>query len=308
MNKSIRVLMLEDRAVDAEMNIRELRRSGFDPQWKRVETEADYLAELETLPDVILSDYSMPHFDGLRAAKLLSERGLDIPFILISGTVGEEAAVEAMRFGATDYMLKDRIARLGSAVERALREKGLRVEQRQAQKTLLASEARYRRLFESSRDGILILDANSGAIVDVNPYLLEMLEYAHADFLGKQLWEIGFFEDKDSSKADFLKLQKEGYIRFDDLPLKAKGGHPFWVEFISNVYDVNGQQVIQCNIRDVTARKQAEQKIRDHLAELTRWQAVMINREERTQELKAEVNVLLALQNQPNRYSSQDKI
>ncbi len=308
MNKSIRVLVLEDSTLDVEMNIRELRRAGFDPQWKRVETEADFLAGLETLPDLVLADFSLPHFDGLRAVKLLRERGLDIPFILISGTVGEEVAVEAMKHGATDYMLKDRIARLGSVVERALAEKRLRVEQRKAQENLLASEARYRRLFESARDGILILDANSGAIVDVNPYLLEMLEYARTDFLGNQLWEIGFFEDMDSSKAEFLKLQKEGFIRYDDLPLKTKGGRPFWVEFVSNVYDVNGQQVIQCNIRDVTERKQAEQKIHDHLAELTRWQAVMINREERTQELKAEVNALLALQNQPSRYPSQDKI
>ena len=136
MNKSIRVLVLEDRALDAEMNIRELRRAGFDPQWKRVETEADFLAGLATLPDLVLADYALPHFDGLRAVKLLRERGLDIPFILISGTIGEEAAAEAIRLGATDFMLKDRLARLGSAVERALAEKRLRTERKQAEEVL----------------------------------------------------------------------------------------------------------------------------------------------------------------------------
>ena len=261
--KPIYVLLLEDNKKDAELNIRELCRAGFDPQWKRVETEADYLAELATSPDLILADYSLPHFDGLRAAKLLRERELDIPFILISGTVGEEAAVEAMKHGATDYLLKDRIARLGAAVERALEEKRLRDERRQADAKLLASELRYRRLFEAAKDGILILDANTGEIVDVNPFLIELLGYSHADFLCKKLWEIGLFKDIVSNKAAFQKLQKAGYIRYDNLPLKTKGGCAVWVEFVSNAYDANGQQVIQCNIRDVTVRKQAELSLRE---------------------------------------------
>ena len=257
-SKIIHVLVLEDDVNDAELNIRELRRAGYEPHWKRVETEADYLAELDSLPDLILSDFSLPHFDGLRAAKLLRARGLDIPFILVSGTVGEEIAVKAMQHGATDYLLKDRIARLGAVVERALEDRRLRDERRQADKRLLDSEMRYRRLFEAAKDGILILDANSGAIVDVNPFLMEMLGYSHADFLGKQLWEIGFFKDIVANKDSFQKLQAEGYTRYENLPLETKGGRPIWVEFISNAYNVNGQQVIQCNIRDVSERKRAE--------------------------------------------------
>lgn len=132
MQRTLRVLLVEDNAADAELLVRELRRNGFDPQWKRVETEAAFLAELDELPDIILSDYSMPAFSGLRAAELLLASGLNIPFILISGTVGEEVAVEAMKHGATDYLLKDRIARLGAAVERALEQKRLRDEGRLA--------------------------------------------------------------------------------------------------------------------------------------------------------------------------------
>ncbi len=261
MSKPIRVLLLEDKAIDAELNIRELRRAGFDPQWKRVETEADYLSELSTSPDLILADYSLPHFDGLRAAELLRARELDIPFILISGTIGEEAAVEAMKRGANDYLLKDRIGRLGTAVERALERETASRGARKVQEMLLASEARYRRLFEAAKDGILILDANSGAIEDVNPFLMEMLGYSRADFIGKQLWELGFFRDTASNKEAFLKLQSEGYIRYDDLPLKTKSGRPFWVEFVSNIYDVNGAPVIQCNIRDITERRRAESRL-----------------------------------------------
>ena len=127
---------------------------------------------------------------------------------------------------------------------------------------LLASETRYRRLFETAKDGILILDGDTGEIVDVNPFLVEMLGYSHAEFLGKQLWEIGLFKDIVASKNSFLKLQEERYIRYENLPLGTKDGHMVWVEFVSNAYDVNGKQVIQCNIRNITDRKQAEEALK----------------------------------------------
>lgn len=136
MNKPIRVLIVEDRAADAEMLIRELRRAGYEPEWKRVQTDSAFLAEIQQLPDVIFSDFSMPQFNGLEAAKLLLERGLNIPFILISGTVGEDVAVEAMKHGAADYLLKDRIARLGVAVEQALEKRRLREEQKKAEQEI----------------------------------------------------------------------------------------------------------------------------------------------------------------------------
>ena len=122
----IKLLLVEDSQDDADLLLAELRRAGFAPEWKRVETELDYLAELKNSPDIILADYSMPEFSGLRAVKLLREAGLDIPFILISGTVGEDLAVEAMKHGVSDYLLKDRIARLGRSTEEALEQKRLR--------------------------------------------------------------------------------------------------------------------------------------------------------------------------------------
>ena len=115
MPASLKVLIVEDSRDDAELLARELRNAGFDPDWKRVETEGDFRASLEDPPDLIISDYTMPQFSGLRAMGLLRERGLDIPFLLISGRVGEEKAVEAMKQGVTDYLLKDRLGRLGKA-------------------------------------------------------------------------------------------------------------------------------------------------------------------------------------------------
>ena len=119
MSKQLNILIVEDSADDADLAMAELRRAGFDPKWIRVESEPGFLEEIKKRPDIILSDYSMPQFTGLRAAELLKASGLNIPFILISGTVGEDVAVEAMKHGATDYLLKDRITRLGSSITNA---------------------------------------------------------------------------------------------------------------------------------------------------------------------------------------------
>ncbi len=134
------------------------------------------------------------------------------------------------------------------------------------QEDLRVSEIRYRRLFESARDGILILDATSRKITDVNPFMSELSGYSRNEFLGKELWEIGLFKDKDKSQLAFRELQTTGYIRYEDMPLQTKAGKQWDVEFISNVYAENGQQVIQCNIRDITERKLAAEEREQLLA------------------------------------------
>src|SRR5262249_48117368 len=133
MSTHLSVLILEDRSDDAELVLHALRRAGFAPQWQRVETESDYLAHLHADLDVILADYSLPQFDALRALQGLQERGLDIPFIIVSGTIGEELAVSAMKQGAADYLLKDRLTRLGQVVAQAMEQKQLREAKRQAE-------------------------------------------------------------------------------------------------------------------------------------------------------------------------------
>lgn len=146
--------------------------------------------------------------------------------------------------------------------------------------SLKESELRYRRLFEAAQDGILILDAESGAITDVNPFLINLLGYSRSEIMDKMLWEVGAFKDIKASKDAFQALQKNEYIRYKDLPLKAKNGDLIAVEFVSNVYRAGNKKVIQCNIRDITDRKLAqknllksknllrEQSIRDHLTGL----------------------------------------
>jgi PAS domain S-box-containing protein len=116
------------------------------------------------------------------------------------------------------------------------------------------SELRYRRLFETAQDGILIVDANSGKIIDVNPFLLDLLDYPFERIIGLQLWEIGAFEDIAANQAAFTKLQTNEYIRYENLPLRTRTGKQIQVEFVSNVYFVGSAKVIQCNIRDITVR------------------------------------------------------
>ena len=135
-------------------------------------------------------------------------------------------------------------------------------ERKRLEQEMTSSELRYRRLFEAAQDGILILNAETGEIVDVNPFLLNMLGYSKQGIIGKKLWEIGFFKDIEVSQQAFKVLQAQGYVRYEDLPLKTRDGQSMQVEFISNRYTVNGEQVIQCNVRDITDRKKTE-RMRD---------------------------------------------
>ncbi len=201
-----------------------------------------------------------------------------------------EVAHAFPRIGRKRVLLNARrIYREGKGTDRILLAFEDITDQKQTEEALKSSETRYRRLFETARDGILILDAGTGQISDVNPFLVEMLGYSHEDFLGKKLWEIGPFKNIEASKATFLELQSKGYVRYEDLPLETKDGRPIAVEFVSNVYLVNHKKVIQCNIRDITERKllgEALQKSHNELEQRV---------EERTAELRtalSEINTL----------------
>jgi len=135
-------------------------------------------------------------------------------------------------------------------------------DRKRADAAMQASEARYRRLFETAKDGILILDASTGRIIDANPFMTVLTGFTRDEFVGKRLWEIGTATDAAASRLSFEALQARDYVRYDDLPLATRSGGTVDVEFISNCYLVDGQEVIQCNIRDITARKRAEATLR----------------------------------------------
>ena len=190
---TLRILIVEDSPDDARLVLHELKQAGFNPEFTRVETEAEFRAHLEQVPDVVLCDYNLPQFNALRALEILTERRPDVPFVIVSGSIGEDTAVEAMRRGASDYLLKDRLGRLGSAVTQALEQRKLREAARRAQDALKASEEQYRSLAESIPQMVWTARPNG----DIDYINRRTLEYGGRTFEGLVgfAWESGIHPD-----------------------------------------------------------------------------------------------------------------
>lgn len=188
---SVRVLILEDSPQDADLMVHELRRSNFEPDWQRVDTEQDYLAALKSSPpEIILADYRLPQLDATRALELARGFDRNVPFIVVSGAIGEEIAVAMMRRGATDYLLKDRLARLGPAVRRALFEKALREETRHAEQALLTSEIRFHSFMHNS-PALAYIKNREGRLLYMNSTCEQIWGVTLAECEGKldhELW------------------------------------------------------------------------------------------------------------------------
>ena len=261
MAKPLQLLLVEDNPDDAEILLRELRRAGYEPIWQRVETEADFVARLAGPLELILSDYSLPTFSGLRAAQLLRASGRDIPFILVSGMVGEEVAVEAMKCGATDYLLKDRIARLGSAVERALQQKRLR-DEHNITELALAEEAVHRRfLLEQAKDGIYMIDEGF-QVVEANPSFASMLGYAPDETLRLHPWD---WDLVHSTREKFQTVWPELPASHGtyETQIRRKDGSVFDAEISYNVARWNSQKQLFHICRDITERKRAQANLQE---------------------------------------------
>ena len=172
MPTTLRLLILEDEPNDVELEIAAIEEAGYSCQWERVETREDFLARLDAADyDLILSDYKLPSFDGVTALKLVLERKTGIPFILISGTMGEEAAIESLKAGATDYVLKNRLSRLAPVVQRALKEKAEYRQRQRAEEALRAEMDKLRSVFTAMKDGAYVVDQDYN-IKFANPVLV----------------------------------------------------------------------------------------------------------------------------------------
>jgi PAS domain S-box-containing protein len=256
MSKPLRLLIVDDSSDDASLLLHTLRTKGYEVTFNVVNTPSGMCSELETHKwDIIISDHKTPGFNAQAALKLAKELRPDLPFIIVSDEIDLDLAVSLMQGGAKDYILKHEIKRLVPVIERELHEVEVKRERQAANAMVQESETRYRRLFEAAQDGILILDADTGMVIDVNPFLINMLGYSREEFLGKKLWELGAFKDKEASKLAYTELQTNGYIRYNNLPLQAEDGRHVAVEFVSNVYLVNQIRIAQCNIRDITERE-----------------------------------------------------
>src|SRR4051812_32042032 len=216
----LRVLLLDDDPIDAELNIAALQEGGYDCQWRRVDRRETFVQALAVADfELVLSDYSLPDFDGLTALKLFLQRGLQLPFVLVSGNIGEEVAIESLKAGATDYVLKSRLERLAPVVTRALHEKDELVRRKSAEEALRRSERDLRSLIENAPYGIFRADME-GRFLDVNPALVKMLGYERESDLLSTYPPKDVFTDLQ--QAEQLKELGESQQGFEGLEFEWK--------------------------------------------------------------------------------------
>jgi two-component system sensor histidine kinase UhpB len=261
MGMPLKVLLVEDSEDDALLLVRMLRRGGYDPAWERVDTAVAMEAALDGRRwDLIISDHSMPAFSSLAALGLVRSKGfVDLPFIIVSGRIGEDAAVSAMKAGAHDYLMKDNLARLNSAIERELRDAEVRRERRQA-------EEKYRSIFENAVEGIFQSTVD-GRFLTANPAMARMLGYESPEEL---LGAISNIRDQlyvePGRREEFYQLAlRDGFVSGFEVQMHRKDGDLVWVSVNARViYDDRGDiSYYEGTVENITERKRAEEALRE---------------------------------------------
>ncbi|XDD51044.1 PAS domain S-box protein [Leptospira sp. WS92.C1] len=272
------ILLVEDEALLGMTESMNLKNYGYDVihvqnGQKAIET----INESNTKIHLILMDIDLGKgIDGTEVAKTILENH-DLPILFLSSHIEREIVAKTENITSYGYVVKDSsITVLDASIKMAFRlhasylnVKHQKTEIECQKKKLQNSEKRYRRLFETAKDGIIILNAETGMIVDVNPFLIEMLGYSKDQFLEKNIWDICAFKNIEYSKQLFKELQEKEYVRYEDLPLETYKGDQVHVEFVSNVYLVDREKVIQCNIRDISDRMQHERILNNDINEKT---------------------------------------
>ncbi len=264
MHTPLHVLIVEDREEDAVLVSAALRAAGFFHDWVRVDTEQAFREQLAAGPDLILADYQLPQFSGMSALQIAKAQSRDIPFIIVSGSIGEDLAVAALQLGADDYLLKDRLTRLGQAVEHALAEKQLRADKRHIEQELRERENRFRALIEHGSDVINLLDA-AGRILYASPAVTRILGYALEDYVGRNGFELMHPDDVEYEHQAFLRVQQTPHATID-LTLRIRHHDGSWRNLegsVTNLLDEPSVKAIVVNFRDVTDRQQAEIALRE---------------------------------------------
>jgi len=263
-------LILEDVPTDAELMKYELTEAGMTFSSRRVAVKAAFLKELEEFsPDIILSDYSLPSFDGLSALKIAVERYPDLPFIFVSGALGEERAIELLKKGATDYVLKDRLLRLAPAVSRALQEAKEKTERKRAENALKESEVRYRTIFENTGTATIIIDENT-LITLANRQFEELSGYLRSEIEGKKRWMEFVLEEDFVKVKDFKWLWERNAKKTSDrYEFRIANRRPGDIRYVlATITAIPSTKNAVMSLLDITERKMAEESLKKRELEL----------------------------------------
>ena len=269
MSRELKILILEDVPADAELMEEELTESGMTFRSKCVTTKTSFIGALQEFsPDIILSDYSLPSFDGLSALKIAREKCPDLPFIFVSGALGEEMAIELLKKGATDYVLKNRLSRLGPAVSRALSEVDERNERKRVENALRESEVRYRTIFENTGTATIIVDEDT-TIVLANRQFEMLSGFSRSEIEGKQSWTKFVLKDDQEKVNDFkqppgnhFKIPSDGY----EFRIANRQGDT--LDILANIAAIPLTKKSVMSLLDITERKKAEEALKKREQEL----------------------------------------
>lgn len=268
MDNSIRVLIIDDSEDDCLLLVRQLKKGGFRPTYERVDIAEAMIDALDNHPwDLILCDYSMPGFSAFSALEIYNQNGFDMPFIIVSGTIADEVAVDAMKAGAHDYIMKNNMARLNPAIERELREARNRRERKRADQELKRSEEKYRTLFEESRDAIYMSD-QQGDLIDFNQSTLDLFGHSRGEMFGLSTETV--FVDAHEYNRFQKALEKKGSVRDFEAKLRKKDGTEMYCLITATVRQARDQSIrgYQGIIRDISELISNRNALEDTLKEL----------------------------------------
>jgi PAS domain S-box-containing protein len=267
MKTALRVLIVEDSEFDAQVMVSLLRKGGYDVTFQRVENGDAMAAALATRSwELVLADYNLPAFNAPAALALLQQTGLDLPFIIVSGGIGEDIAVASMKAGAHDYLMKGNLHRLAPAVERELREAANRRSQREAKRALLESELRYRLLWETCPDAVILMEPQ-GRVLFANPAVQTVFGYAPDELLGENLQLLlpERLRAPNPGVAAYLNSISRGQNwRAIETTGRRKDGAEIPIEASFSSMELNGHLHFVGFIRDITERKRAERELREN--------------------------------------------